>query len=107
MSEKSWNSFKDSLNTFFNIQTLPLANMSKDVINKTWNFWSAKIKETMNKHIPYAYTAPKLFFALLLKATKLHSALKHINKCLHILSNNSLNNLTKVNHHLSKTATLA
>src|ERR1043165_9250767 len=61
----------------------------------------------MNKDIPYVYTAPKPFFALLLKATKLHSALKHINKCLHILSNNSSNNLTKVNHHLSQAATLA
>src|ERR1043165_9612670 len=61
----------------------------------------------MNKDIPYVYTAPKPFFALSLKATKLHSALKHINKCLYILANNSSNNLTKVNHHLSKAATLA
>src|SRR6185295_12298169 len=44
---------------------------------------------------------------LSLKATKLHSALKNINKCLQSLSNSSLNDLSRINYYLSKVATLA
>ena len=61
----------------------------------------------MNKNILYTFTAPKSFFALSLKTTKLHSALKHINKCLRHLSSDDLNKLTQANHHLLKAATLA
>ena len=61
----------------------------------------------MNNNIPYTFTASKYFFALSLKTTKLHLVLKHINKYLCYLSNNQLYNLTQVNYHLLKAASLA
>src|SRR6185436_2845693 len=104
---ENWNTFEDALNNVFNAQSTPLSNMNRNEINKTWNYWSAKTKEIMNKHIPYTYTAPKPFFTLSLKATKLYSALKHINKCLYYLTGNFSSNLTDANHHLSRAAILA
>ena len=71
-----------------------------------WNHWAAKIKETINKHIPYTFTASQPFFAISLKATKLYSALKNINRCLQHLLNNATNIIIQANYYLSKAATL-
>ena len=81
--------------------------MDKDDIDRTWNYWASKIKEAMNKHILYTFTASQPFFAMSLKATKLHSALKNINKCLQQLSNKAADTITQANQYLTKAATLA
>ena len=54
-------------------------------LNRVWNKWNSIVKQAINKCIPYTFTSPHQFFALSLKATKLHSALKNINKTLRIL----------------------
>ncbi|CAG8719042.1 11028_t:CDS:1, partial [Scutellospora calospora] len=65
-----------------------------------------------NQLISITHTAPKQFFALSLNASKLYSALKHINKCYHILTF-SLSSLstkffsTTLNKHLTKATSLA
>src|SRR5207253_2595402 len=60
------------------------------------------------KNIPTTYTAPKPFYALFLKASKLYQALNHINKCIYILVSTytpfSIEYITELaNKHLAKT----
>ena len=65
------------------------------------------IKEAMNIHIPFTFTAPKHFYALSLKATKLHAALKNINRCINYLSSNPIGDIRNMNSCLRRAALLA
>jgi len=79
-------------------------------LNKAWHIWSATIKRTINKHIPYILSSQKKFNGLSLKATNLHLALKALNKCLRLLStqttNSSLEKCNKLLHTASALANL-
>ena len=71
-----------------NTQQMFLEKMDKVTItnekelNRVQNKWNSIVKQNMNKYIPYIFTTLHQFFMLLLKATKLYSALKNINKAL-------------------------
>ena len=55
-------------------------------LNRCWNIWTTLVKNMMNKLISFTFTTPKNFYALSLKATHLHLALKSMNKCLRLLT---------------------
>jgi hypothetical protein len=57
-------------------------------LNNIWNKWLNSIKKVANQIIPKTYTVSKTYQAYFLKATKLHLALKLINKCLSNLRSN-------------------
>src|SRR5260363_297420 len=65
------------------------------------------IKRLINKHIPFSFTSPKTFYALSLKATHLHNALKIINKLLRKLNSVAIPPLHDVNNSLNKIGSLS
>ena len=51
-------------------------------------------------HISFTFKAPKTFNALLLKTTKLHSTLTHINKAIHLILVTLTTSTSTINHYL-------
>ena len=95
-----WEEFESSLNTLLDPQVTYLLKISTTDIDKVWNIWAAKIKEAMNTHIPFTFTALKHFYALSLKATKLYAALKNINRYINYLSSDPIGDITDANYCL-------
>ncbi|CAG8779011.1 1216_t:CDS:2, partial [Gigaspora rosea] len=78
----------------------------------TTNVWANAVQQAANRYIPKTYTAPKTFHALSLKASRLHTAFTHINKCLHILAKaapplSMISIIQRANKHLSRALTAA
>ena len=88
MSTNKWEDFTNALET--EIKSIyPIKNITTlQQLNNIWNKWSNSIKKVANQTIPKTYTVPKTYQAYSLKATKLHLALKLINKCLSNLRSN-------------------
>src|SRR5438105_14490994 len=111
MTKENWEEFSKEIN-----RTLTPILKDKQIfdtkeLNRYWNIWSSNIIRIANQRIPTTHTAPKPFYALSLKASKLHSALKHINKCLHTLTTISPPlsieyYIPILNKHLKKAASL-
>ncbi|CAG8495385.1 4860_t:CDS:2, partial [Gigaspora rosea] len=92
--------------------SLPAIVTDSEQLNRCWNVWANAVQQAANRHIPKTYIAPKTFYALSLKASKLHTALTHINKCLHILAKAAspvsiTSVIQQANKHLSRALTAA
>ena len=78
MTIKDWDEFAAEIDKRIK-QELPQQETEWDTkeLDRRWNIWTALVKNTMNKLIPFTFTTPKNFYALFLKATHLHLALKY------------------------------
>jgi len=109
---ENWDEFSNTITTLISKANFPSDITSPEQLDKTWNLWSNAISQSAHKHIPKTTTVSKPFHALSLKATQLHSALKNINKCIHLLSKAMppmapLFLLQTINKHLNKALSLA
>jgi hypothetical protein len=111
MTNENWEEFSDKIHQ--NLMLIPNQEPITDAksLNKNWHIWSSNIVQVANQLIPTTHTITKPFYALSLKASKLHSALKHINKCLHTLTTISSPLsidyfISILNKHLSKATSL-
>ena len=60
----------------------------------------------INRKILFSFTSQKTYYALSLKATKLHAALKNMNKALSLLTKGNPETLEKINKLLEKSSKL-
>ena len=86
MTNENWEEFSNKIQQNFTLMSNQEPITDTKSLNRNWHIWSSKIIQVANQLIPTTHTVPKPFYALSLKASKLHSALKHINKCLHTLT---------------------
>ena len=112
MTKENWEEFSNKVHQVLTPILEDEIILDTKSLNRYWNIWSSNIIRTANQLIPSTHTAPKPFFALSLKVSKLYSILKHINKCYYILTSSSpllsieyLNSI--LNKHLSKATSLA
>ena len=109
MKPEDWETFANQVNEYFNKHPAPPQHSVWDppLLNKTWNRWTSELKKLINENIPFTYSAPKTYYALSLKETKLHTAIKTLNKCLRHLTSASQIDLPLVNNLLAKTNKLS
>ena len=85
INKDKWEEFRENTQQMFLKKIDKVIITNEKELNRVQNKQKSIVKQAMNKCIPYTFTSPQQFFALLLKATKLHSVLKNINKTLRIL----------------------
>ena len=107
MNKDKWEEFRENTQQMFLEKIDKVIITNKKELNRVWNKQNSIVKQAMNRYILYTVTSPHQFFALSLKATKLHSALKNINKTLQILqlAKPPITTgyiMTKINRKLSK-----
>src|SRR5260364_346878 len=77
----NWTEFADDLTKKMNELQLQSPTIQDETqLNKYWNTWENLLRSSINKHIPYTYSAPRIFHSHSFKATQLHKALTLINK---------------------------
>src|SRR5260363_9431 len=77
----NWTEFADDLTKKMNKLQLQSPTIQDETqLNKYWNTWKNLLRSSINKHIPYTYSAPRTFHSHSFKATQLHKALTLINK---------------------------
>lgn len=106
MTKENWNEFSTTVDDFFNNHPPQNTPWKTTQLNKAWNFWAAELKRIINKHIPFTFSLPKTFHSLSLKATKLHLALKLINKLLCDLTIYRTLSLESINQIIQKITTI-
>src|SRR5260364_250719 len=102
MTREEWDSFTEELNKRFKEKTLDKRLTNQKELNSAWSFWSIEIKTMINRKIPFIFTNPKQYFALSLRATKLHIALKTMNKLLHKITQKENTPLEVLNKMIRK-----
>jgi len=81
MNEEKWNDFTDKIEVEITKDNKMEQKITTvDALNKQWNKLEQIIRKVAAEEIPKAKVGPKTFYAFSKKATKLHVALKRINK---------------------------
>jgi len=106
MSAEDWNEFTDELGKNLAKKNLNNQITNKSELDRAWNFWAIEIKTMINRKIPFIFTSQRTYHALSLKATKLHAALKNMNKALSLLTKGNPETLKRINELLEKTSKL-
>jgi len=86
-SQQEWKDFSNETQQILNRELSNIRITQADQLDKHWHVWSSAVKRAADAHIPITYKKPRTFYAMSMKATRLHTALKHINKSLHKLVN--------------------
>jgi hypothetical protein len=81
MSKEKWNDFAEKVESeITRRKSADLEIGTEEMLNKQWNRLEQDIKKAAAEEIPRTKVGPKTFYAFSKKATKLHIALKRINK---------------------------
>jgi hypothetical protein len=89
MTSDLWADFSNSITTYLNENTTVQEIYDNNSLNKQWHQLNQAITKAAKKIIPRAKIQPRTFYTFSSKATKLHLALKCINKLIRQIETNA------------------
>ncbi|CAG8663829.1 4211_t:CDS:1, partial [Paraglomus occultum] len=89
MTQDSWAEFSSSITTYLKENTIIQEIDNISTLNKLWHDLNQAIIIAAKKNIPRTRTQPRTFYTFSTKATKLHAALKCINKLIRQIQANT------------------
>ena len=89
MTPDLWTEFSSSITIYLKENTTVQEIKDASILNKQWHELNQAIITAAKKNIPRIKIQPQTFYTFSTKATKLHAALKHINKLIRQIQANT------------------